>query len=128
MIYALILTILCGLFFFLSYFLSPKSNALLQKNPKMREPIVKNTNPVPESKFAVLKPSAFRSKFQNALHSPFQKESVFLLLSLCAWMLLPLFWGLAFFLKTDANVLIVIGCMIWTYYWLKYLFSTDEAV
>ncbi|MGQ2846893.1 LIC10362 family protein, partial [Leptospira interrogans] len=29
---------------------------------------------------------------------------------------------------TDANVLIVIGFMIWTYYWLKYLLSTDETV
>ncbi|EMO24754.1 hypothetical protein LEP1GSC170_4921, partial [Leptospira interrogans serovar Bataviae str. HAI135] len=55
-------------------------------------------------------------------------ESIFLLLSLCTWMLLPLFWGLTFFLKTDANVLIVIGFMIWTYYWLKYLLSTDETV
>ncbi|QDK24169.1 LIC10362 family protein [Leptospira weilii] len=134
MIYALILTILCGLFFFLSYRLSQKSNALLQKNSNMQEPIVKNTNSsrnddsFQASKFAILKPSVFRSKLQNALHSPFQKESVFLLLSLCIWMLLPLFWGLAFFLKTDANVLVVIGCMIWTYYWLKYLFSTDEAV
>ncbi|EQA60407.1 LIC10362 family protein [Leptospira alexanderi] len=133
MIYALILTILCGLFFFLSYRLSQKSNALLQKNSKMQEPIVKNTNSsrndsFQESKFAILKPSVFRSKFQNALRFPFQKESVFLLLSLCVWMLLPLFWGLAFFLKTDANVLVVIGCMIWTYYWLKYLFSTDEAI
>ncbi|TGL74459.1 LIC10362 family protein [Leptospira yasudae] len=105
MIYALILTILCGLFLFLYY----KSAA--QKG---------NTgNP--------FRLSSIRSRFQDALNSPFQKESLFLLLSLCAWMLLPLFWGLAFFLKTDANVLIVIGFMIWTYYWLKYLLSTEEA-
>ncbi|AYV56394.1 LIC10362 family protein [Leptospira kmetyi] len=105
MIYALILTILCGLFLILSY----KSAAQKENNS------------------VSFRLSFLRSRFQAALHSPFQKESAFLLLSLCAWMLLPLFWGLAFFLKTDANVLIVIGFMIWTYYWLKYLFSTDEA-
>ncbi|MBM9578246.1 hypothetical protein JWG45_13900 [Leptospira sp. 201903070] len=98
MIYALILTILCGLFFFLSY----------------------KGEGTPKSL------SSLRIGFQRALNSPFQKNSLFLLLSLSAWMLLPLFWGLAFFLKTDANVLIVIGFMVWTYYWLKYLFSTDE--
>ncbi|TGK15510.1 LIC10362 family protein [Leptospira stimsonii] len=98
MIYALILTILCGLFFFLSY----------------------------KGKGTPKNLSSLRIGFQKALNSPFQKNSLFLLLSLCAWMLLPLFWGLAFFLKTDANVLIVIGFMVWTYYWLKYLFSTDE--
>ncbi|XDD51877.1 hypothetical protein AB3N59_02315 [Leptospira sp. WS92.C1] len=99
MIYALILTILCGLFFILSY--------REWKGPKSL--------------------STFRSEFKNVLHTPFRKNSILLLLSLCSWMLLPLFWGLAFFLKTDANVLIVIGFMIWTYYWLKYLFSTNES-
>ncbi|EMJ94302.1 LIC10362 family protein [Leptospira alstonii] len=125
MIYALILTILCGLFFFLSYGLSQKSNALLQKDSKGADSFPNQSSK--ESKFTVFKPSVFRLKFQDALHSPFQKESVFLLLSLCTWMLLPLFWGLTFFLKTDANVLIVIGFMVWTYYWLKYLLSTDET-
>ncbi|WP_025185480.1 LIC10362 family protein [Leptospira interrogans] len=123
MIYALILTILCVLFFFLSYGFFQKSDTLLQKDSKTQE----NESPR-KNKSNLFKPSVFRSQFQSALHSPFQKESIFLLLSLCTWMLLPLFWGLAFFLKTDANVLIVIGFMIWTYYWLKYLLSTDETV
>ncbi|MBE8398403.1 hypothetical protein IQB76_20330, partial [Leptospira borgpetersenii serovar Hardjo-bovis] len=75
MIYALILTILCGLFFFLSYRLSQKSNALLQKNSKMQEPIVKNTNSsrndsFQESKLAILTTSVFRLHFHNTLHSP----------------------------------------------------------
>ncbi|TGK34960.1 hypothetical protein EHQ12_11710 [Leptospira gomenensis] len=99
MIYALILTILCGFFFVLSYkeFQGPK------------------------------KLSSLRPTFQNAFRFPLRRNSVFLLLSLFAWMLLPLFWGLAFFLKTDANVLIVIGFMIWTYYWLKYLLTSSES-
>lgn len=99
MIYALILTILCGFFFVLSYkeFQGPKNL------------------------------SSLRSAFQSALRFPLRKNSIFLLLSLSAWMLLPLFWGLVFFLKTDANVLIVIGFMIWTYYWLKYLFTPSES-
>ncbi|EMS85036.1 hypothetical protein LEP1GSC074_3721 [Leptospira noguchii str. Hook] len=133
MIYALILTILCVLFFFLSYSFFQKSDTLLQKDSKQQEAETKRTGSlknefIKKNKSNLFKPSVLRSQFQSALHSPFQKESIFLLLSLCTWMLLPLFWGLTFFLKTDANVLIVIGFMIWTYYWLKYLLSTDETV
>jgi hypothetical protein len=49
-----------------------------------------------------------------------RKERYITLCFFCSFLLLPLFWGLAFFLKTDANILVVLFTMVWSYNWIKY--------
>ncbi|TGN20636.1 hypothetical protein EHS15_03070 [Leptospira idonii] len=52
-----------------------------------------------------------------------KSKSHWVLLSCFAFFLtLPLTLGLSVYLKTDANVLVVILWVIWTYNWVKYAF------
>ncbi|MCE9599791.1 MAG: hypothetical protein K8S54_17665, partial [Spirochaetia bacterium] len=41
--------------------------------------------------------------------------------------LIPLFTGLAFYLKTDANFLVVIGSIVWSMQLFQRLFPGEEA-
>ncbi|EMY68955.1 LIC10362 family protein [Leptospira vanthielii] len=45
-----------------------------------------------------------------------------LLISFALLLLLPLTLGFTFFLRTDANVVVVIVWIIWAYNWSKYTF------
>lgn len=45
-----------------------------------------------------------------------------LLFSFALFLLLPLTLGFTFYLKTDANVVVVIVWIIWAYNWSKYTF------
>lgn len=42
------------------------------------------------------------------------------------FLILPIFWGLALFLKTDGNVLVVIFTIGWIYNWIKYTYLSDK--
>ncbi|MBM9548495.1 hypothetical protein JWG40_15815 [Leptospira sp. 201903074] len=45
-----------------------------------------------------------------------------LLIGFALFLLLPLTLGFSFFLRTDANVVVVIVWIIWAYNWSKYTF------
>ncbi|TGL63374.1 LIC10362 family protein [Leptospira sarikeiensis] len=42
-------------------------------------------------------------------------------LFLLSFFLLPFFWGLTFYLKSDANVLVIIFGLFWIYFWSRTL-------
>ncbi|TGK84255.1 hypothetical protein EHQ31_06115 [Leptospira montravelensis] len=48
-----------------------------------------------------------------------------LLISFLLFLLFPLTLGFSFFLRTDANVLVVIVWIIWAYNWSKYSFFRE---
>ncbi|MCT8333084.1 hypothetical protein NUH30_05325 [Leptospira sp. 85282-16] len=48
-----------------------------------------------------------------------------LLISFILFLLFPLTLGFSFFLRTDANVLVVIVWIIWAYNWSKYSFFRE---
>ncbi|MBL0264791.1 MAG: hypothetical protein IPQ05_13150 [Leptospiraceae bacterium] len=52
--------------------------------------------------------------------------SLYLLTAYFLFMLLPFFWGLTFYLKSDANVVIVILGFSWIYNWTKYIFLNEK--
>jgi hypothetical protein len=43
------------------------------------------------------------------------------------FMLLPLVWGLTFYLQSDANVVVVVIFLTWTYNWTRYIFLNSKA-
>ncbi|NUM42476.1 MAG: hypothetical protein HUU45_12685 [Leptospiraceae bacterium] len=65
---------------------------------------------------------SIRYSLQKAVASPSNKDSIILLVFFLSFLLFPLFWGLTFFLKTDANVVVVLIFMTWCYNWIKYIF------
>jgi len=65
-------------------------------------------------------------KIRNAANSPLQRDSYILLISFFIFLVLPLFWGLSFFLVSDGNVVVVIFTIAWIYNWLKYTFFLEE--
>lgn len=65
---------------------------------------------------------SIRGACQKSLEKPFRKEAIFLFTFLFFWIILPLVWGLFFYLKSDANVVVVIATIFWGYYNIKYLF------
>lgn len=70
--------------------------------------------------------SSLAAALRTALLNWKDLGSIYLLTSFFFFMLLPFFWGLAFFLKTDANVIIVILCFSWIYNWTKYIFLFEK--
>jgi hypothetical protein len=65
-------------------------------------------------------------QIRNAASSPLQRDSYILLISFFIFLVLPLFWGLSFFLVSDGNVLVVIFTIAWIYNWLKFTFFLEE--
>lgn len=63
---------------------------------------------------------------REAPKSPWKTTSLLLFLFLGLLMLLPFFWILAIYLKTDANVLSVIVSMFWSYHIIKYLYPEKK--
>lgn len=53
-------------------------------------------------------------------------ESVYLLLAFTCFLLLPLFWGLTFLIKSDWNVIVVLFFFSWSYKWIKIIFLKEE--
>ncbi len=80
-----------------------------------------------------LKKRKLSFSFKNVVHSlrlsvekPFELASIFMLTFFVTLILLPLFWGLSLFLKTDANVLAVLITMAWGYNLIKYTFPISK--
>lgn len=59
---------------------------------------------------------------REASEKPKEKASIYLMIFFISLIFLPLFWGLSFLLKTDANVLAVLVTMAWGYNLVKYTF------
>ncbi len=100
MILSIIITILCGVFF-----------KLAQKSVGFS-----------------LRWKEIQSAYQEALEKPKSISSIYLFCFLFLWILLPLTWGLSFYLQSDANVVVVLFTIFWGYYIIKFLFpiSSEE--
>jgi hypothetical protein len=70
--------------------------------------------------------SSIANALRNAVADWKSAGSLYLLTAYLLFMLLPFFWGLTFFLKTDANVVIVILAFSWIYNWTKYIFLNEK--
>ncbi|MCC6274910.1 MAG: hypothetical protein IT569_03565 [Leptospiraceae bacterium] len=68
---------------------------------------------------------SIRNSLQKAITPPTGTESVLMIVFFVSMLLLPLFWGLAFFLKTDGNVIVVLIFMAWCYNWIKHIFFNE---
>jgi hypothetical protein len=74
------------------------------------------------------KPLSIRTlidELRQSAESPKNKSSIYLFAFFISLILLPLFWGLAIYLKTDANVLAVLVTMVWGYNLIKYIFPVQ---
>lgn len=47
---------------------------------------------------------------------------IYLALAFICFMLLPVFWGLSFYLKSDANVVVTVLGLAWIYNWVRILY------
>ncbi|MBP9887210.1 MAG: hypothetical protein KBF93_12990 [Leptospiraceae bacterium] len=70
--------------------------------------------------------SSIASALRNSIANWKNIGSIYLLTAYALFMLLPLFWGITFFLKTDANVVVVILSFSWVYNWTKYIFLNEK--
>ncbi len=62
-----------------------------------------------------------RTKIESSISSPLLVSSWIWFLFLISFMLLPFFWGMTFFLKSDGNVLVIILGFFWIYFWSRTL-------
>lgn len=62
-----------------------------------------------------------RSEIEASFVTPFSGKSWIWFLFLFSFFLLPFFWGLTFFLQSDANVLVIILGLFWIYFWSRTL-------
>ncbi|EMK00383.1 MULTISPECIES: hypothetical protein [unclassified Leptospira] len=63
----------------------------------------------------------FRLEIETSFANPFSGKSLTWFLFLISFFLLPFFWGLTFFLQSDANVLVIILGLFWIYFWSRTL-------
>lgn len=75
---------------------------------------------------AKIRYSELKSFLNRALKDIKAPESIFIFISYVSFLLLPLFWGLTFLLKTDFNVIVVLFFIVWVYNWIKYIFLHGE--
>ena len=61
-------------------------------------------------------------KLRESVRDLSHLKNLYLFLSFICFLLLPLFWGLSFYLKTDYNVVVVVGFLFWSYNWTKYIY------
>ena len=54
------------------------------------------------------------------------QRSILVLLTYFLFLIIPLFWGLGFLLKSDANVVVVLFTIAWIYNWIKYTYFFPE--
>lgn len=69
------------------------------------------------------KPSRLRTIAADSASAPFSGDNPVFFAWFLLFMILPLFWGLAFWLRSDLNVIVVIITLIWAYNWIKYVFE-----
>ncbi|TGK07487.1 hypothetical protein EHO59_05130 [Leptospira semungkisensis] len=62
-----------------------------------------------------------RGAIEGSIASPLQKRSWIWFLFIASFFLLPFFWGLTIFLKSDANVVVIILGLVWIYFWSRTL-------
>lgn len=62
-----------------------------------------------------------RLEIETSFATPFSGKSWIWFLFLISFFLLPFFWGLTFFLQSDANVLVIILGLFWIYFWSRTL-------
>ncbi|HMV43489.1 MAG TPA: hypothetical protein PK079_12300 [Leptospiraceae bacterium] len=67
------------------------------------------------------------SALRNSILDWKKVSSIQLLSAYFLFMLLPFFWGLTFYLKSDANVVVVILGFTWIYNWTKYIFLNEKS-
>ncbi|TGL34704.1 hypothetical protein EHQ52_09410 [Leptospira koniambonensis] len=94
MLYSVVLTLIC----LLTLFLAIRN---LGKFPKSLEEI--------------------QSEIEASFATPLSGKSWIWFLFLISFFLLPFFWGLTFFLQSDANVLVIILGLFWIYFWSRTL-------
>jgi len=63
---------------------------------------------------------------KSSTNSLNNQKSILVLLTYFLFLILPLFWGLGFFLKSDANVVVVLFTIVWIYNWIKYTYFYPE--
>ncbi len=63
---------------------------------------------------------------KSSTHSLNNVKSILVLLTYLLFLIIPLFWGLGFLLKSDANVVVVLFTIAWIYNWIKYTFFFPE--
>jgi hypothetical protein len=51
---------------------------------------------------------------------------LYLGLAFFCFMILPLLWGLNFYLKSDANVLVTVLALAWIYNWIRILYFSKK--
>ncbi|TGK01335.1 hypothetical protein EHQ53_08470 [Leptospira langatensis] len=64
---------------------------------------------------------AIRGAIEGSISSPLLKTSWIWFVFLVSFFLLPFFWGLTLFIKTDANVVVIIFGIVWIYFWSRTL-------
>jgi hypothetical protein len=66
------------------------------------------------------------NELRNSVRNWKELSSIYLILFYIGFMFLPLFWGLSFYLKSDANVVVVVFFIIWVYNWTRYIFLYEK--
>jgi hypothetical protein len=67
--------------------------------------------------------SEISKSMRESIKDPLDLSNILLLLFFLSFLILPFSWGLTFYLRTDANVLVVLLGMVWIYNWIKYVFQ-----
>lgn len=65
-------------------------------------------------------------RIKTAFFPPRTANSGILLAFFLLLLLFPLVAGMEFFLRTDANVLVVIFFLFWIYQWIKIVWNSEE--
>jgi len=68
-------------------------------------------------------PSGLRVIASESAAAPFSGNNPVFFVWFLLFLILPLFWGLSFWLRSDLNVIVVIITLIWAYNWTKYVFE-----
>jgi hypothetical protein len=79
-----------------------------------------------KSKIFTISLSNNLNTIKTASHSLNNVNSILVLLTYLLFLIIPLFWGLGFLLKSDANVVVVLFTIAWIYNWIKYTYFFPE--
>ncbi|MDX1957528.1 MAG: hypothetical protein SFU98_03090 [Leptospiraceae bacterium] len=71
--------------------------------------------------------SAWSNSLRENKTSIFKDNNFLLYFTFFLFLILPFFWGLSFYLRTDANVVVVLIGFTWIYNWVKYIFQLGKA-
>jgi hypothetical protein len=76
--------------------------------------------------FPFFKWKELQKTIQRSFFNPFSLDHLVIILFFISLMLLPLLWGLTFYLRTDMNVVVVLLTFTWIYNWVKYTIFFDR--